>query len=143
MDQLAPLGPVYQAGTLSGNPVTMAAGHATLSLLDQAAYDRLERLGARVADGLREVLDRLNIPATVQRVASMFTLFFGIDKGTNLVEVDRADRDRFRRFFFAMLERGFYLPPSPFEAAFLSLAHTDTDVADFLSAAAESLATSG
>jgi glutamate-1-semialdehyde 2,1-aminomutase len=143
MEQLAPLGPVYQAGTLSGNPVTMAAGKATLSLLDQAAYDRLERMGARVAAALRESLARAGIRACVQQVGSMFTVFFGVEKATNLAEVDRADRERFRRFFFAMLDRGFYLPPSPFEAAFVSLAHTDGDIADFVSAAADSLATLG
>lgn len=139
MNQLAPLGPVYQAGTLSGNPVTMAAGHATLSLLDPAAYVRLEELGERVAVGLREALSRSGVVGCVQQVGSMFTLFFGIERAANLSEVERADRDSFRQFFFAMLERGFYLPPSPFEAAFLSLAHTDTDVGDFLSAAAEAL----
>jgi glutamate-1-semialdehyde 2,1-aminomutase len=143
MEQLAPLGPVYQAGTLSGNPVTMAAGKATLSLLDQAAYDRLERMGARVAAALRESLARAGIRACVQQVGSMFTVFFGVEKATNLAEVDRADRERFRRFFFAMLDRGFYLPPSPFEAAVVSLAHTDGDIADFVSAAADSLATLG
>ena len=140
MNQVAPLGPVYQAGTLSGNPVTMAAGHATLSLLDAAAYVRLEELGERVAAGLREILSRSGVAGCVQQVGSMFTLFFGIERAANLSEVERADRDRFRQFFFAMLERGFYLPPSPFEAAFLSLAHTDADVGDFLGAAAEALA---
>lgn len=141
MEQLAPLGPVYQAGTLSGNPVTMAAGHATLSLLDGPAYDRLERMGERVTTGLREALARTNVRGCVQRVGSMFTLFFGIENARNLAEVERADRERFRRFFFAMLERGFYLPPSPFEAAFLSLAHTDADVEEFLGAATDVLAT--
>jgi glutamate-1-semialdehyde 2,1-aminomutase len=139
MNQLAPLGPVYQAGTLSGNPVTMAAGHATLSLLDRAAYVRLEELGDRLAADLREILSRSGVSGCVQQVGSMFTLFFGIERASNLREVERADRDRFRRFFCSMLERGFYLPPSPFEAAFLSLAHTDTDAADFLDAAAEAL----
>jgi len=141
MDLLAPLGPVYQAGTLSGNPVTMAAGHATLGLLDDRAYDRLETMGARVAVGLREALKRTGIVGCVQQVASMFTLFFGIDGATNLADVERADRERFRRFFFGMLERGFYLPPSPFEAAFLSLAHSDEDLEDFLTAAFETLHT--
>lgn len=139
MDLLAPLGPVYQAGTLSGNPVTMAAGHATLGLLDDAAYRRLEVMGARVADGLREALGRFGVPGCVQRVGSMFTLFFGIEGATKLVEVERADRNRFRRFFFGMLERGFYLPPSPFEAAFVSLAHTDDDISEFLAAATETV----
>ncbi len=143
LELLAPLGPVYQAGTLSGNPVTMAAGHAALGLLDDAAYARLEHLGARLAEGLREALARAGIPGCVQRVASMFTLFFGIDCATRLSEVERADRARFRRFFHGMLERGFYLPPSPFEAAFVSLAHTQDDISEFLDAAGDTLRTLG
>ena len=117
----------------------MAAGQATLSLLDAPAYLRLEAIGDRVATGLREALARAGVAGCVQQVGSMFTLFFGIERPTNLNEVERADRERFRRFFFAMLERGFYLPPSPFEAAFLSLAHSDGDIDGFLSAAAEAL----
>jgi glutamate-1-semialdehyde 2,1-aminomutase len=139
LELLAPLGPVYQAGTLSGNPVTMAAGHATLGLLNETAYARLDEMGARVAEGLREALARTAIRGCVQRVASMFTLFFGIESATRLSEVERADRARFKQFFYGMLERGFYLPPSPFEAAFVSLAHTSDDIGDFLVAAEETL----
>ena len=139
MELLAPLGPVYQAGTLSGNPVTMAAGHATLGLLNEAAYARLDAMATRAAAGLREALVRAAIPGCVQRVGSMFTLFFGIEAAESLSDVERADRERFRRFFFGMLERGFYLPPSPFEAAFVSLAHTDDDIDAFVSAAGEAL----
>jgi glutamate-1-semialdehyde 2,1-aminomutase len=143
MEMLAPLGPVYQAGTLSGNPVTMAAGNATLRLLDERAYAHLESLGRTIATGLREALDRAGVSACVQQVGSMFTIFFGIQSAKSLAEVESADRDRFRRFFFAMLERGFYLPPSPFEAAFLSLAHGDGDVAAFLQAAEDAIRVSG
>jgi glutamate-1-semialdehyde 2,1-aminomutase len=139
MDMLAPLGPVYQAGTLSGNPVTMAAGQATLGLLDERAYERLEYAGTRVAEGLRDAIAAAGIRGCVQQVASMFTVFFGIERASSLAEVEQADRERFRRFFFAMLERGFYLPPSPFEAAFVSLAHTDDDLAAFLTAVRETL----
>lgn len=139
MDMLAPVGPVYQAGTLSGNPVTMAAGQATLSLLDERAYERLEHAGTRVAAGLRDAMAGAGIRGCVQQVASMFTVFFGIEQASRLPEVEQADRERFRRFFFAMLDRGFYLPPSPFEAAFVSLAHTDDDLAAFLAAAGEAL----
>jgi glutamate-1-semialdehyde 2,1-aminomutase len=139
MELLAPLGPVYQAGTLSGNPVTMAAGHATLRLLDEAAYARLDTLAARAAAGLREALSNASIPGCVQRVGSMFTLFFGIETVESLADVDRADREKFRRFFFGMLERGFYLPPSPFEAAFVSLAHSLDDIDAFVIAADETL----
>jgi glutamate-1-semialdehyde 2,1-aminomutase len=141
MELLAPLGPVYQAGTLSGNPVTMAAGRATLGLLDDAAYARLEAAGEHLAAGLRDALRRAGIVGCVQRVGSMFTLFFGVEAAANLVEVEQADRELFRRFFFGMLERGFYLPPSPFEAAFVSLAHTDADIQAFSDAAAETLLT--
>jgi len=137
MDMLAPVGPVYQAGTLSGNPVTMAAGHATLRHLDEAAYVRLDRSGDRVAAQLREALQRTGIKGCVQQVGSLFTLFFGIDPPRDLAAAERADRAAFRRFFYAMLERGFYLPPSPFEAAFLSLAHTDQDIDDFVAAAGD------
>ena len=139
MDLLAPLGPVYQAGTLSGNPVTMAAGQATLGLLDDRAYERLSAMGARIAAGLRDALAQAGVMGCVHQVASMFTLFFGIEGCENLSEVECADREKFRRFFFGMLNRGFYLPPSPFEAAFLSLAHTYDDIEEFLRAAAETL----
>jgi len=140
MDLLAPDGPVYQAGTLSGNPVAMAAGRETLSLLDGAAYDRLEKLGARIEGGLNDIILAAGRPAVVQRVGSMFTLFLGIERAGNLTEVESLDRDAFRAFFHAMLERGFYLPPSPFEASFLSLAHTEADVEGYLAAARETLA---
>jgi glutamate-1-semialdehyde 2,1-aminomutase len=99
----------------------------------------LEHVGARVAAGLREAIAAAGIRGCVQQVASMFTVFFGIERASSLAEVEQADRERFRHFFFAMLKRGFYLPPSPFEAAFLSLAHTDEDLAAFLTAAREAL----
>ena len=143
MDLLAPLGPVYQAGTLSGNPLTMTAGRETLALLDAGAYARLEALGSRAEEGLVRALRDCKAPGCVQRVGSMLTLFFGIDRASNLVDVERVDRGRFREFFFAMLERGFYLPPSPFEAMFISLAHSESDVDDFVAAAREALHTSG
>ncbi len=139
MELLAPLGPVYQAGTLSGNPVTMAAGRATLALLDDRAYERLEAAGARVATGLEEAMKRAGVSGCVQRTGSMFTIFFGIAHAASLADVESADRERFRRFFFAMLERGIYLPPSPFEAAFVSLAHGEREIEAFLMAAGEVL----
>jgi glutamate-1-semialdehyde 2,1-aminomutase len=139
MAQLAPLGPVYQAGTLAGNPVTMAAGRETLALLDAAAYLRLEALGERLASGLERVLLDRGVSGCVQRAGSMLTVFFGIPHAGSLAEVERLDRERFRSFFYGMLERGFYLPPSPFEALFLSLAHSEGDVDDFLAAADEVL----
>ncbi len=139
MDLLAPLGPVYQAGTLSGNPVTMAAGRETLALLTDDAYARLDALGARAEDGLHRALGNAKIPGTVQRAGSMLTVFFGIDGARDLADVERIDRARFRTFFFAMLERGFYLPPSPFEAWFISLAHTESDIDDLVDAAGEAM----
>jgi glutamate-1-semialdehyde 2,1-aminomutase len=139
MDMLAPVGPVYQAGTLSGNPVTMAAGLATLELLDRHAYARLEELGARTEAGFRDALSAAGRRGCVQRVGSMLTLFLGIDRARDLADVEALDKPGFARFFFAMLERGFYLPPSPFEAMFLSLAHTDADVDDLVAAAAAAL----
>jgi glutamate-1-semialdehyde 2,1-aminomutase len=143
MEQLAPLGPVYQAGTLAGNPVTMAAGRETLALLDDAAYAQLEERGARLASGLERILERYAVPGCVQRVGSLLTVFFGLSRARSLGDVERLDRDRFRRFFFGMLERGFYLPPSPFEAMFLSLAHSQRDIDDFLAAAGEVLCDDG
>jgi len=139
MDLLAPLGPVYQAGTLSGNPVTMAAGTATLSLLDERAYNRLDKMGAWLASALADAILRAGIPGCVQRVGSMFTIFFGIDAPASLAAVQRADHEAFRRFFFGMLDRGFYLPPSPFEASFLSLAHSDEDLEAFVAAVRDTL----
>lgn len=140
MDLLAPIGPVYQAGTLSGNPVTMAAGSATLALLDGRAYDKLEALGARTEAGLRKALSEHGVRGCVQRVGSMLTLFLGIEAARGLADVDRLDKAMYARFFFAMLERGFYLPPSPFEALFLSLAHAEADVDDLVEAASEVIA---
>jgi glutamate-1-semialdehyde 2,1-aminomutase len=139
MEQLAPLGPVYQAGTLAGNPVTMAAGRETLTLLDDAAYARLEALGARLAAGLERVLAERGVAGCVQRAGSMLTLFFGLRQARSLAEVERLDRARFRSFFYGMLERGFYLSPSPFEALFLSLGHSETDVDETIAAADEVL----
>jgi glutamate-1-semialdehyde 2,1-aminomutase len=128
MEMLAPLGPVYQAGTLSGNPVSMSAGRETVALLDDRAYATLETLGARLEEGLRRVLVDAGVSGCIQRAGSMLTLFFGVDAARDLAAVERADRARFSAFFAAMLERGVYLPPSPFEAWFLSLAHTAGDV---------------
>ena len=143
MEQLAPLGPVYQAGTLAGNPVTMTAGRETLKLLDHAAYTRLEEIGARLTKGLDEILERRGVRGCVQRAGSIFTIFFGIERAESLAAVERLDRERFRAFFFGMLERGFYLPPSPFEALFVSLAHSESDADDFLTAADDVLKTTG
>jgi glutamate-1-semialdehyde 2,1-aminomutase len=127
MDQLAPTGPVYQAGTLSGNPLAVAAGLATLRLLEaDPPYERLERLGARLEEGIRKALhDR---PGCVQRSGSILTLFFGVGRVRHYEEALQADSARFARFFRAMLAEGFWLPPSQFEAWFLSAAHTEDEI---------------
>ena len=130
MEQLAPTGAVYQAGTLSGNPLAVAAGLATLDTLRQTpgAYDRLEQLGARAEEVLGQALAAARLPACVNRVGSMLTLFFGVERVRDYGDVRRADVAAFARFFHGMLAEGVYLPPSQFEAMFLSLAHTEADI---------------
>ncbi len=143
MAKVAPEGPVYQAGTLSGNPLAMAAGRATLRKLDGAAYARLESLGRRLEHGLQRAVAEAGAVACVQRVGSVFTLFFTAGPVTDFVSAKAADSARYGRFFHAMLDRGVYLPPAQLEAAFLSLAHTEADVDAFVDAARQALAAPG
>jgi glutamate-1-semialdehyde 2,1-aminomutase len=141
MEQVAPLGPVYQAGTLSGNPLAVAAGLAALrALREHRSYDRLEDLGARLEHGLREAAQKAGVALTVNRVGSMLTGFFCAEAVTDYATARRADTRRYARFFHAMLERGVSLAPSQFEAAFVSLAHTEADVDEAARAAAEAMA---
>ncbi len=141
MEQVAPLGGVYQAGTLSGNPLAVSAGLATLAALRTAGvYDRLERLGAMAEGGLREAARKAGIPLTVNRVGSMLTGFFCAGPVTDWDSAAKADRKRYASFFHAMLERGVYLAPSQFEAAFVSLAHSDADLEHAARAATEAMA---
>jgi glutamate-1-semialdehyde 2,1-aminomutase len=129
MDLLAPVGPVYQAGTLSGNPVTVAAGLATLKVLGSGGvYEDLEAKGQYLEEALIQVLKRCRLRGTVNRVGSMLTLFFGVDSVTHAEEARRCDQQRFARFFHRMIACGIYYPPSPFEAAFISLAHSKADL---------------
>ncbi|MGB2754310.1 MAG: glutamate-1-semialdehyde 2,1-aminomutase [Phycisphaerae bacterium] len=129
MARVSPVGPVYQAGTLSGNPLAMAAGIATLDLLAEPnAYETLEAMSARLEKGLAEAVREARIPAQVQRVGSMLTLFFTADKVADYAGARVCDTEAFGRFFQGMLGRGVYLPPSQFEAWFVSLAHTDEDI---------------
>ncbi|MCZ6817476.1 MAG: glutamate-1-semialdehyde 2,1-aminomutase [Planctomycetota bacterium] len=123
MQQIAPAGPVYQAGTLSGNPLAMAAGLATLQQLTDDAYQRLERQSADLADGLSTALNDAGVQAVVQRVGSMLTVFFGAEAVGEFDGAAAADHDRFARFFHALLSRGIHLPPSGYESWFVSLAH--------------------
>jgi glutamate-1-semialdehyde 2,1-aminomutase len=139
MSLVAPLGPVYQAGTLSGNPLAMAAGLATLQLLDDAAYTTLEARGARLEGGLVAAARSAAIAARVQRAGSLLTLFF-TDRGVrNEEDAQTSDRGRFARFHAAMLRRGVMLPPSQFECWFLSLAHDDGAIETIVDAARASL----
>lgn len=123
MDLIAPSGPVYQAGTLSGHPLSMAAGVATLRELTPERYEELEAAGARLEGGLLRAAARAGRDVVVSRVGSLLTVFFRAQRPRNGEEALAADRDAFARFFGAMLDRGVLLPPSPFEAWFLSLAH--------------------
>ena len=142
MSHVAPLGAVYQAGTLSGNPLAVAAGLATLARLrDRDVYRRLETLGAELERGLRAGAERARVPLTVNRVGSMLTGFFCDAPVTDYDSAKRSDTKRYARYFHGMLERGVFLAPSQFEAAFVSLAHTDADIASAVRAASEVLAT--
>jgi glutamate-1-semialdehyde 2,1-aminomutase len=141
MSKLAPLGPVYQAGTLSGNPLAMAAGLATLELLRRpGTYERLDALSARLGEGLLAAARDAGVPACVNRVASMLTLFFTDGPVTDYRSAKTSDTARFAAFFRGMRARGVSLPPSQFEAMFVSLALSDRDVDDICAAARAALA---
>jgi len=142
MDYLAPLGPVYQAGTLSGNPLAMAAGIATLSYLlthKDAIYSKLEEMTASIASGVAKLAAEQGIGLTTNRVGSMFTWFFTPDAVTDFASASASDTEAFGRFHRAMLERGVWLPPSQFEAAFVSMAIGKTEIATVLGAAEQAL----
>ncbi len=135
MALIAPDGPVYQAGTLSGHALSMAAGSATLDALDDRAYERLEATGRRLADGLADAARSAGRPVAIARVGSLLTVFFAERAPVDAAEALAADRDAFGRFFRAMLEHGVLLPPSPFESWFVSLAHDDAIIDETLDAA--------
>ena len=129
MDCVSPLGPVYQAGTLSGNPVAMAAGLAQLNYLEQHdSYTRLETLGARLEEGVRRTLADLGMPLTFKRSGSMFCLFFTTQEVCDLTTAMTANFDAFRAYFLSMLEQGVYVAPSPYETGFISTAHSEADI---------------
>jgi glutamate-1-semialdehyde 2,1-aminomutase len=141
MALLSPQGPVYQAGTLSGNPLAMAAGIATLRVLrDDSIYARFERIGTRLMDGLEKVFSSHGVPHTMARAGSMFGFFFAPGPVTNLTSAKTADVAFFGKFFHGMLDRGVYLAPSQFEAGFLSTAHSEAHIDRTLEAADTTLA---
>lgn len=140
MEHLAPVGGVYQAGTLSGNPLAVAAGLTTLKILRRDdPYPELERKSALLAQGMDEILREKGVPHTINRVGSMLSVFFHSDPVTCYEEALKADRATFSRFFGRMLDRGIYLAPSPFEAWFIGATHSDHDIQKTLDAARESL----
>jgi len=141
MELVAPSGPMYQAGTLSGNPLAMAAGFETVSILagERGLYGRLEQRSSRLEEGYRRNVERLGVPVTTNRVGSMVTLFFSGEPVRDYTSALRCSKERFARYFRQMLEQGIYLPPSQFEAAFVSLAHSDADIDETIEASAEAL----
>jgi glutamate-1-semialdehyde 2,1-aminomutase len=162
MDYLAPLGPVYQAGTLSGNPVAMAAGIANLEELSDAglgvangaekvmpgshehghdAYARLEALGAELETGLKDAAAKAKVPVQFNRCGSMFCAYFTREPVHNLADAMKSDRERFKKYFHGLLDEGIYLAPSQFEAGFISTAHTAADIEKTVRAATKVLQT--
>jgi glutamate-1-semialdehyde 2,1-aminomutase len=142
MDCLAPLGPVYQAGTLSGNPVAMAAGLANLKeLIDGGAYATLEATGKQLADGMKDAAKSANVPMQFNQCGSMFCGYFTSQPVHNVADAMHSDREKFKKFFHGMLDAGVYLAPSQFEAGFLSTAHTAADIEKTVQAAAKILRT--
>jgi glutamate-1-semialdehyde 2,1-aminomutase len=141
MEHLAPTGPVYQAGTLSGNPLAMAAGIATLDLLKGKSYAALENRAAELCSGYGDLFSKKGLPHRINRVGSMFTLFFTADEVIDFTSASRSDTERFARFFQGMLAAGIYIAPAQFEAGFVSFAHTDDDIARTLDACRKVLET--
>ena len=142
MDCLAPLGPVYQAGTLSGNPLAMAAGIAALEeLAESDAFTKLEQLGAALEAGMKDAAKDAGIPVQFNRCGSMFCGYFTSEPVLNVADAMKSDRERFKKYFQGMLDEGIYLAPSQFEAGFLSTAHTPADIEQTVAAAAKVMKT--
>jgi glutamate-1-semialdehyde 2,1-aminomutase len=142
MQHISPLGPVYQAGTLSGNPIAMTAGLKTLELISAAGFhETLAEKTVRLTDGLRERAAAAGVPLSTNRAGGMFGIFF-TDAGpvTNFAQATACNQEHFKTFFHAMLDRGVYLAPSAFEAGFVSAAHGDAEIEATLAAAAEAFA---
>jgi glutamate-1-semialdehyde 2,1-aminomutase len=140
MKRVMPAGPVFQAGTLSGNPLAMAAGIATLEeLREHPPYEQLEQRGGQLEDGLKRAASEAGVPQQFARVGSMWTLFFASEPVTDYDTAKKSDTARFARFFWAMMDRGVYLPCSQFEAAFISAVHTEMQIEETIQAARETL----
>ena len=140
MNNVAPLGPVYQAGTLAGNPLAMSAGIATLKQLSKAGvYTKIEALAKKLVAGLQQALSEAEIKAQVNSIASLSTIFFAPDAVNNYGDAKKSDTKLYARYFREMLNRGIFLAPSQFEAAFVSAAHTESDIERTIAAAKEAL----
>jgi len=141
MEKIAPLGPVYQAGTLSGNPVAVAAGLATLKLIQEKTFfEKLEATTRRLVEGLNAEARKADLAFCAQSIGSMFGVYFRASPPSSFGEVMQSDKERFNRFFHAMLERGVYLAPSAYEAGFVSAAHGAPEIERTLEAACEAFA---
>ena len=141
MQMVAPLGPMYQAGTLSGNPLAVAAGVATLTEMQRpGVYDQLEATAVRLTEGIAHSFATAGMPSTINRVASMFTGFFNAGPVSALAQVEQSDAAAYGRYMHALLERGVYIAPSQFEAGFVSIAHTDADIDRTIVAVGDALA---
>jgi len=137
MEHLAPVGPVYQAGTLSGNPVAVAAGIAALDLIERLdPYDAIVKTGDAITDGLHQVFENSDIEATINRVGSMFSVFFRSGPVRNFDDTKSSDHERYARLFHHLLERGVYLPPSGYELWVLGTEHGDAEIERILDSAA-------
>ena len=144
MQMVAPLGPMYQAGTLSGNPLAVAAGVATLTEMQRpGVYDQLEATAVRLTEGIAHSFATAEMPSTINRVASMFTGFFNAGPVSALAQVEQSDAAAYGRYMHALLERGVYIAPSQFEAGFVSVAHTDADIDRTIVAVGDALAAMG
>lgn len=140
MEHMAPVGPIYQAGTLSGNPLAMTAGLETLSIMTPERYEELEEKGAYLEQGIRQNAEKHNIPYTINRVGSMLGFFFSEGPVTNFEQASGSDMPRFARYFQLMAEEGVYIPPSQYEGMFLSIAHTQEDLDKTIAANEKALA---
>jgi glutamate-1-semialdehyde 2,1-aminomutase len=139
MDRIAPAGPVYQAGTLSGNPLAMAAGIATLTALTPALHARIEKRTATLVEGLQKIASDRGVPFTADCAGSMWGFFFAAQPVRSFADAKASDVNMFRRFFHAALDRGLYLAPSAFEACFMSAAHSDQDISQALDKFSEAM----